>query len=321
MSEVQIRELTGDSWLKAGRLKVGEAQANFVAPNRESIAWSRYESDLIPAGIYDGDEVVGFVLYGRWPGEPNRWGIARYMIDVNQQGKGYGKAGMQEVIRMIREKHPEATGLKLGYLPENDVARKLYSSFGFRETGEMWDDQVIAALDFEQGEATSTEEQAAPQPTTEQTAPKEVTVQPLNIENWFPATELSVLDDQKSYVAPNIHSVAISRFLPDWIPAGIYAGDELVGFTLYGPHEREEGDKKGWHIMRYMIDKTQQGKGYGKAALQAVVDDIKLREPDVEYIDLSVVPENTRAIHVYETLGFALTGKLHWGEAVMHKDV
>src|SRR6188768_2564596 len=123
MANVSIRELNADNWIKAARLQVGEVQANFIATNMESIAWSKYEKDLIPAGIYADDEVVGFVLYGKWPDEPNRWGIARYMIDANQQGKGYGKAGMQEVIRMIREEHPEATGLKLAYVPGNDVAR------------------------------------------------------------------------------------------------------------------------------------------------------------------------------------------------------
>src|SRR5215203_4249863 len=117
MANITIRDLTGDTWLKVGRLQVGESQANFVAPNMESIAWSKYETDLIPAGIYADNEVVGFVLFGKWPDEPNRWGIACYMIDKDQQGKGYGKAGMVETIRMIREEHPEATGLKLAYVP------------------------------------------------------------------------------------------------------------------------------------------------------------------------------------------------------------
>ena len=34
----------------------------------------------------------------------------------------------------------------LSYEPENDVARKLYNSFGFRETGEMDEGEVVAAL-------------------------------------------------------------------------------------------------------------------------------------------------------------------------------
>ncbi len=59
MANITIRDLTGNTWLKAGRLQVDESQVNFVAPNMESIAWSKYETDLTPAGIYADDEVVG----------------------------------------------------------------------------------------------------------------------------------------------------------------------------------------------------------------------------------------------------------------------
>ena len=30
--------------------------------------------------------------------------------------------------------------------PENEVAKKLYASFGFTETGEMCDDEIVAVL-------------------------------------------------------------------------------------------------------------------------------------------------------------------------------
>ncbi len=151
MTDVTIRELTGDTWTQAAKLEVAEEQANFVATNLQSIAWSRFEPSLIPAGIYAGDTMVGFVLYGReWPLEPNRWGIARFMIDKNHQGKGYGKAAMQEMIRLVKEHDPGTKGISLSYVPGNEVARKLYSSVGFRETGERWGDEIIASLDFEQ---------------------------------------------------------------------------------------------------------------------------------------------------------------------------
>jgi predicted GNAT family acetyltransferase len=34
----------------------------------------------------------------------------------------------------------------ISYAPENDVARKLYASFGFVETGEMLESEVLAVL-------------------------------------------------------------------------------------------------------------------------------------------------------------------------------
>jgi len=34
----------------------------------------------------------------------------------------------------------------LSYEPDNDVARQLYRSFGFEETGEMDGDEIVAVL-------------------------------------------------------------------------------------------------------------------------------------------------------------------------------
>ena len=143
-----------------------------------------------------------------------------------------------------------------------------------------------------------------------------VTVRALTLETWRAAAELKVGEDQANFVAPNVWSLAVSRFLPDWIPAGIYANDEVVGFAFYGPTEEDK-----WHIMRYMIDEKEQGKGYGKAALKATIEDIVSRAPGVRVIDLSVVPENSRAIHVYEKSGFVQTDEFHHGERVMVMDV
>jgi diamine N-acetyltransferase len=232
------------------------------------------------------------------------------MIDKHHQGKGYGKAAMQEMITLVRESDPAAKGISLSYVPTNEVARKLYASVGFRETGEKWGDETIASLAFE---PIATDPTPAEPGASAETG--DVTIQPLTRQTMWAAIDLKVADDQETFVSSNIESLALSRFLPDWIPAGIYTGDEIVGFVFYGPYQ----DK--WHIMRYMIDKNRQGKGYGKAGLKAVIEDILAKAPEVKLIDLSVVPENKLAIHVYETMGFVLTGELRHDEAVMALDV
>jgi diamine N-acetyltransferase len=37
----------------------------------------------------------------------------------------------------------------ISYEPENDVARRLYASFGFRETGEVVEGETVARLSFD----------------------------------------------------------------------------------------------------------------------------------------------------------------------------
>jgi diamine N-acetyltransferase len=147
--EITFREVSLDNLRDVVNLKVADHQAGFVADNARSIAWSGYASNLIPSAIYSDDNTfVGFALYGEWEEEPGLWGIARFMIGEQYQGKGLGKAAMRELIRIIRERDPEAHAINLSYVPNNEAARRLYASVGFRETGEMRGHEVEARLDL-----------------------------------------------------------------------------------------------------------------------------------------------------------------------------
>ena len=73
---------------------------------------------------------------------------AEAMIDERHQSKGYGKAAMRTILHDIKERDPDVQGVLLHYVPDNDAARKLYASVGFRETGEVWGDEVAAQYDY-----------------------------------------------------------------------------------------------------------------------------------------------------------------------------
>jgi len=139
----------------------------------------------------------------------------------------------------------------------------------------------------------------------------EISITELTVDNWREAADLDVDDSQRGFVAPNLRSIALSRFLPEWTPAAIYSGDTMVGFAFYGPRAPQ-----AWHIMRFMIDKRYQGKGYGKAAMRELIRIVKERAPDCQVIDLSYVPENDVASKVYADVGFRETGEVHGGEVV-----
>ncbi|MCG7345868.1 GNAT family N-acetyltransferase [Sporosarcina sp. ACRSL] len=126
-------------------------------------------------------------------------------------------------------------------------------------------------------------------------------LQPITKDNWMKAISLRVREDQVNFVASNAVSLAQLNFLENFYAKGIYAGEEMVGFTLYG---NDEDDHEYW-MYRMMIDQQHQGKGYGKEAIQLVIDDVrKMKEDRHQTLTLSYEPENVHAKRIYEKMGF-----------------
>jgi len=138
---------------------------------------------------------------------------------------------------------------------------------------------------------------------------KKITVRPLNRFNWEAATQLELHEYQSDFMPPILHSIAQSKF-EDLEPMGIFAGDDLVGFAMYG-------NFSGicW-INRIMLDKTHQEKGYGKKALQLILDKIKTR-PNCQEIRTSFVRANALAEYFFGSMGFQRIADGLDGEIVM----
>ncbi|MBS4223757.1 GNAT family N-acetyltransferase [Lederbergia citrea] len=120
-------------------------------------------------------------------------------------------------------------------------------------------------------------------------------------DNWLKAISLRVREDQLKFVASNAVSLAQLNFLENFQAKGIYLDEEMIGFALYGI---DEDDHEYW-IYRMMIDQKHQGKGYGKKAIQLVIDDIRdIKEDRHQTIKLSYEPTNEHAKRVYEKIGF-----------------
>jgi diamine N-acetyltransferase len=148
----EIRPVTKDNWKELIRLKVREEQTHFVASNLYSIAEAQFGDDyegrwdLHPFGIYNENIPVGFLMYALNFEHPKQQAfISRLMVDEKQQGKGYGRFGMEKMLEIFRtEERIKVVGIS--YEPENETARKLYASLGFQETGEMVGEEVLAVL-------------------------------------------------------------------------------------------------------------------------------------------------------------------------------
>lgn len=157
---LRIEKVTANNVWEILKLRVGEGQKSFVAGNDVSIieAYTTITGGgyAFPFGVYDGDTPVGFFMVGfgtdeYWENPPeiakNNYNLWRLMIDERYQNRGYGKETMRLALDFIRTQPcGKAEYCWLSYEPENEVARRLYHSFGFRETGDMDEEEVIAAL-------------------------------------------------------------------------------------------------------------------------------------------------------------------------------
>jgi diamine N-acetyltransferase len=131
-----------------------------------------------------------------------------------------------------------------------------------------------------------------------------VSLREITPENFKQCVNLKVAEGQEKFVASNVMSIAQSKVYPTHLPFAVYAGEEIVGFVLYGFDEEE----KRFYLGRLMIDEKHQGKGYGRAATLEVIERLKQIE-DCTEIYLSFVPENKNAEKLYESIGFARTGE------------
>src|SRR5690348_10609217 len=102
MPEVELRPIDKSNWQTCVRLKVVPGQENFVATNVYSLAQAAYEPILTPMGVYDGETMVGFVMYTNRAADDGRHWIVRVMVGADYQRKGYGRAAMIALIERMR---------------------------------------------------------------------------------------------------------------------------------------------------------------------------------------------------------------------------
>ena len=130
--------------------------------------------------------------------------------------------------------------------------------------------------------------------------------------------KLDAGDDRKQ-VAPNSVSIAQAHFQGEaWFRA-VYDDDLLVGFVmLYDPTLVESPDEPDFFLWRLMIDQSHQGKGYGRAVVEALVEHVRTR-PGAQRLLVSHVKSADRLSRFYQSRGFRYTGVEDDGELVMER--
>lgn len=158
---IELRKITEDNIDEVIALEVGESQKDFIATtNLRSIADAYVlNAEGIPAtpfAIYVDGVAVGFLMYiydttdhESFQNEvfyrKKCYFIWHFMVGESYQGKGYGKLAFEKMLADIETMpYGEAEYVDLFYRTSNVIAKKLYASFGFVDTGIIQDHSMHA---------------------------------------------------------------------------------------------------------------------------------------------------------------------------------
>lgn len=109
--------------------------------------------------------------------------------------------------------------------------------------------------------------------------------------------------------AESVVGSLISGSDPDELGDGVFAcsvigdGGEVVGLVLFG-HPDYNGAR--YYVWDIVIDPSFRGRGYGRAAMQAIEEHARAR--GVAIIELNVFAHNTIARQLYGSLGYVEGG-------------
>ena len=151
-----LKDITIENYFDVLNLEVHPNQRNFIASNSISLAeayvYDKNGDFMAPLAVYDKEALVGFVMiaYDQKIGiSKGNYLLFRFMIDKRFQSLGYFKPTMDAVIDFVRtEPAGKATSLLLSYEPENKHARSCYLHYGFKETGEVIENEIVAIYDL-----------------------------------------------------------------------------------------------------------------------------------------------------------------------------
>ena len=146
---IELKEITWENFWQVVELRPSESQREYLPSNAVFMAQAyvnlkcKYPDACF--ALAKESHIVGFtkVVYVPQGAEPynfleDTYMIDAFMIDGKEQGKGYGRAGFQQVLAFI-ETNPwgESKSTKLACHDDNTVAVGMYKRAGFCETDQF----------------------------------------------------------------------------------------------------------------------------------------------------------------------------------------
>ena len=297
---MRVRRLTWDDReaFRAIRLELFPEDEGAEWPVREFLS-----SSAVAVGAFDGDEVVGYAAAGLRSHAEGAWDrpaaeqtiayLEEWFVRESHRRTGVGRALVEEVEAWARERRADylASDTEL----DNVVSQAAHAALGFHEA-----ERTLHLLK----RLPSREAPADPGPDAG------VNLRELDEESGRNVMGLRVTPAQNSFVAPNTVSLAQAFLTTDVVVRGIFAGEVPVGFLMLSTREQR------YYLWRFMIDHRYQGLGYGKRAMELLIDLVK-GLPGATEMRVSHVKAPGGPGPFYESLGFVETGEVHGGEHEM----
>ncbi|WP_407332882.1 GNAT family N-acetyltransferase [Enterovibrio sp. 27052020O] len=139
---VNIEKLIPEHKSQVRKISLSEEQAKYTALPKEFLADDSENTERFVV-MLDGCVVGYFKIERAFPTqldacEDNAIGLRKFAIDVNQQGKGLGKAAVLLLGKTAKEHFPESDWLYLTVNCKNTVAYQCYLKGGFEDTHERY---------------------------------------------------------------------------------------------------------------------------------------------------------------------------------------
>ena len=145
---VEFREITRDNLGAVCRLRVAPEQDDLVSPNVMTMAEVPFEPGAWVRALWLGEEPVGLLAMLRPSAYPEDEDIEirrdaayvwRLMVAEDFQGRGFGKAALDEARRMALSWGYKGMTLTVGQAPHSAIP--FYQRYGFEKTGRvLWGD-------------------------------------------------------------------------------------------------------------------------------------------------------------------------------------
>ncbi|MFX0081109.1 MAG: GNAT family N-acetyltransferase [Candidatus Hodarchaeota archaeon] len=141
---------------------------------------------------------------------------------------------------------------------------------------------------------------------------KAISLRRITRRNYRKIIGLKVKPEQKTLISSNAVSMADAYFYREAWMRAIYLGDIPIGFVMLGDNYLKykfiKHFKPYLYIWRFMIADEYQRKGYGKKAMQRIIEYVKSKYNAKELIAYTL-PKNKNALEFYKKLGFKPTGR------------